>query len=72
MQVSREYIETNELVNFEKDRFILLDVEAYLGLLGVVPIAPQIALINALNDPKHRFVVAALSRRTGKNYCRTF
>lgn len=29
---------------------------------------PQIALINAINDPRFRFVCAALSRRLGKTY----
>ena len=29
---------------------------------------PQIALINAVNNPKYRFVCAALARRLGKTY----
>jgi phage terminase large subunit len=29
---------------------------------------PQLALINAINNPKYRFVCAALSRRLGKTY----
>ena len=29
---------------------------------------PQMALINAINDPQYRFVCAALSRRIGKTY----
>jgi phage terminase large subunit len=39
-----------------------------LELLGISAIPSQIALINALNDPKYRFVVGALSRRQGKTY----
>jgi hypothetical protein len=39
-----------------------------MELLGITPIASQVALINALNNPKYRFVVAALSRRQGKTY----
>lgn len=43
-------------------------IEGYLGLLGIDPIPSQMALINALNNPKYRFVVGALSRRQGKTY----
>jgi phage terminase large subunit len=35
---------------------------------GIEPIAPQIAIINAINDPVYRFVVACQSRRTGKTF----
>jgi len=34
----------------------------------IEPIAPQIGLVNAINDPQYRFIVAALSRRTGKTF----
>ena len=37
-------------------------------LLGIQAIPSQVALINALNNPKYRFVVGALSRRQGKTY----
>lgn len=39
-----------------------------MALQGIVPIAPQYAIINALNDPAYRFIVACLSRRTGKTF----
>jgi phage terminase large subunit len=39
-----------------------------LELLGIDPIPSQMGIINALNDPKYRFVVGALSRRQGKTY----
>jgi len=39
-----------------------------LELLGIQPIPSQIAIINALNNPKYRFVTAALARRQGKTY----
>lgn len=39
-----------------------------MELLGISAIPSQTALINALNDPKYRFVVGALSRRQGKTY----
>lgn len=48
--------------------FLKVPIEAYLGLLGIEPIPSQIALINALNNPKYRFIVGALSRRQGKTY----
>jgi len=49
-------------------RFLKLPFENVLKVHGVEPIAPQVALINAINDPQYRFVVAALSRRTGKTF----
>ena len=39
-----------------------------MELLGIRAIPSQVALINALNNPKYRFVVGALSRRQGKTY----
>jgi phage terminase large subunit len=39
-----------------------------MELLGITPIKSQVALINAINNPDYRFVVAALSRRQGKTY----
>ena len=49
-------------------RFIKLPISHYLELLGTTPNSAQIALINALNNPKYRFVCAAISRRQGKTY----
>jgi hypothetical protein len=49
-------------------RFIKLPIDSYLNLLGTTPNSAQIALINAINNPKYRFVCAALSRRQGKTY----
>ncbi len=77
LEVSRPDISTTEIQQFPvKERFIKVPIEKYLNILpgykedpkevGLDPIPPQIALINALNNPKYRFVVAALSRRTGK------
>lgn len=81
LKISRNYVERNALVDFPvKDRFIKLSIEGYLKLLpakdenGQVCSVfetinrPQIALINAINDPRHRFVCAALARRLGKTY----
>jgi hypothetical protein len=39
-----------------------------LELLGIEPLPSQVALINAVNNPKYRFICAALSRRQGKTY----
>jgi len=51
-----------------ENRFIKLPIEGYLDLLGVVPNSSQTAIINAINNPKYRFVCAAVSRRQGKTY----
>lgn len=69
LEVSRPVV-TDRIVEFPvKERFIKLPIENYLKLLdGIEPIPPQIALINAVNDPKYRAIVAALSRRTGKTF----
>jgi len=40
----------------------------YLELLGIEPNTSQRAIINAINNPKYRFVCAAISRRQGKTY----
>jgi len=69
LEISRDNITTDRVRNYTKDgRFIKLPIPQYLGLLGVEPIKSQIALINAINSPDYRFVVAALSRRQGKTY----
>jgi hypothetical protein len=67
--VSRPDVEADHIQHFPvEDRFLKLPVENYLDLLGIEPIRPQTALINAINNPKYRFVTACLSRRTGKTY----
>jgi len=69
MLVSRPYINTEELEDFSiQDRYLKLPAETYLDLIDIKPISPQIALVNAINDPKHRYVVACLARRTGKTF----
>ena len=74
--VSRQDVDCEVLQEFPADkRFIKLPIKNYLKLLtvGGVPVLdtinrPQIALINAVNNPKYRFICAALSRRLGKTY----
>jgi len=51
-----------------EDRFLKLNVNTYLELLGITPLHPQIAIINAINSPDYRFICAAISRRLGKTY----
>lgn len=69
LDVSRKDILSNNMMEFDPgNRFIKLPIDSYLDLLGVSPNSAQIALINAINNPKYRFVCAALSRRQGKTY----
>lgn len=66
MEVSGD-LEFKKLLDFPvADRFLKLPIENFMALDGLTPIEPQIALINAIQDPKYRMVVGALSRRTGK------
>lgn len=53
---------------FDERKFIKLPIDGYMDLLGVQPNSSQTALINAINNPKYRFVCAAISRRQGKTY----
>ncbi len=69
--VSRPSVVTDYIVEFPADRrFIKLPIDNYLRLLNLYDTInrPQIALVNAINDPQYRFVCAALARRLGKTY----
>jgi hypothetical protein len=55
-------------MKFDEDRFIKLPIDGYMDLLGITPNTSQYAIINAINNPKYRFVCAAISRRQGKTY----
>lgn len=70
MKVSRDYINYEQLLDFPvTERFLKLPVTNFFEKVeNITLLAPQIAMVNALNDPRHRFVVACLSRRTGKTY----
>ena len=71
LTISRPDVNCDVIVEFEAARrFIKLPITNYLKLLGIYDTInrPQIALINAVNDPKYRFVCAALARRLGKTY----
>ena len=69
LDISRKDVISTDIMEFDSaSRFIKLPISHYLDLLGTVPNSAQIALINALNNPKYRFVCAAISRRQGKTY----
>ena len=71
LTISRPDVNCDAITEFDaSQRFIKLPITNYLKLLGIWDTInrPQIALINAVNDPKYRFVCAALARRLGKTY----
>ena len=71
LTISRPDVNCDAITEFPADsRFIKLPITNYLKLLGIYETInrPQIALINAVNDPQYRFICAALARRLGKTY----
>lgn len=78
LKVSRDDISCEEFTDYGSLRGIKLPIEPYLKLLPAPASLggtvydninrPQIALINAVNSPKYRFICAALSRRLGKTF----
>ena len=69
LEISRKDITATNLMDYDAEtRYLKLPVKGYLDLLDLIPIPSQTALINAINNPKYRFVCAALSRRQGKTY----
>ena len=71
LTVSRPNINVDAITEIDpQQRFIKLPITNYLKLLDVYDTInrPQVALINAVNDPKYRFICAALARRLGKTY----
>ena len=69
VEISRRDLVSEQLVDFQSEtRFLKLPVDPYLELLGVSPLPSQMAIINAINNNKYRFVTAAISRRQGKTY----
>ena len=77
LTISRPDIHGESFIDYGSKRSIKLPIENYLKLLPS-PVGsgtvydnvnrPQIALINAVNSPKYRFICAALSRRLGKTF----
>lgn len=69
MEISRGDVCTTEIVDFDvESRFLKLPVEKFMEVQGITPISPQYGIINGINDPSYRFLVACLSRRTGKTF----
>ncbi len=68
LEVSRTDIEKVDTMDFGENRFIKLPIDGYMDLLGIEPNTTQTAIINAMNNPKYRFVSAAVARRQGKTY----
>ena len=69
VEISRRDILCDDLIELESEaKFLKLPINPYLDLLNVTPLPSQIAIINAINNPKYRFVSAAVSRRQGKTY----
>ena len=68
LEVSRKDVLHDDIMVFGENRFIKLPVEGYMELLGIEPNTTQVAIINSINNPKYRFVTAAVSRRQGKTY----
>ena len=69
LELSRKDVTADHLMEYTpEDRYLKLPVDSYLNLLGIEPIPSQVALINAINNPKYRFICGALSRRQGKTY----
>lgn len=70
LEISRPDISSTELTDFGDKGFIKLPIKPYLKLLDAWNQinGPQLALINAINNPEYRFISAALSRRLGKTY----
>ena len=59
---------SDHIMKFDDRRFIKLPIDGYMNLLGITPNSSQHGIINAINNPKYRFVTAAVSRRQGKTY----
>ena len=69
VELSRRDLVSEQIVDFQSEtRFLKLPVDPYLELLGITPLPSQMAIINAINNNKYRFVTAAISRRQGKTY----
>ena len=69
IEISRRDIVSTEIAELGAEaKFIKLPIDPYLALLKVTPLPSQVAIINAINNPKYRFVCAAVSRRQGKTY----
>ena len=58
IEVSRSDVVQDYLMDMNPEtRFIKLPIEGYLDLLNVIPNTSQTAIINAINNPKYRFIL---------------
>ena len=61
LEISRADVLGDQLMNYSpEERFIKLPVPPYLELLGIEAIPSQIGIINAINNPKYRFIAGAI------------
>lgn len=69
MKVSRDWVVTDHLVELPvNERFMKIPIQNFLKEEGITPNPPQIAILNAINDPRSKFIVACISRRVGKSF----
>lgn len=68
LEISRDDVPSDRIVDYGPKQFLKIPIAKYLEMQDISPIPSQIALINAVNNPAYRFVVAALSRRQGKTF----
>ncbi len=69
LKISRSDVSSTAIQPFDPEtRFIKYNIEKYFKGSGLEMYGPQIAIVNALNNPKYKFVVAAISRRLGKTF----
>jgi hypothetical protein len=68
IKISREDVSKDDFQTFS-DPFIKLDIAKFVDMIGLTPISPQVAMLNAINNPNYRFIVATMARRTGKTEC---
>jgi phage terminase large subunit len=68
MDISRPDISIDSLQNYGRESFLRIPVANLLQEMKIEPIAPQIAFLNAVNNPKYKFITSTMSRRTGKTF----
>lgn len=68
IKISRTDVSKDHFQQFDNP-FIKLDISKFVDMIGFTPITPQIAMLNAINNPNYRFIVATMARRTGKTEC---
>ncbi len=73
LEISRSDIPSDAIFEEHPGRFIKPSIAKYVELLKSKhfiddPLPSQMAIVNALNNPKYRFVTAAISRRQGKTF----